>query len=178
MQGLILIDIQNDYFPNGNMALEGMPEAASNAARLLQHFRGKQQPVFHIQHIMVQSGAAFFLPGTQGAKIHRSVTPGNDEKVITKHFPNSFLASDLQASLENAEVKEVIICGAMSHMCVDSTARAAFDLGYRCIIAEDACATRDLVHHGKIVPAKQVHAAFMAALSFPFAKVMPTAELI
>ena len=178
MQGLILIDIQNDYFSGGNMVLEGMAEAASKAAQLLDRFRSRRQPIFHIQHLALQPGATFFVPETEGARIHRLVTPAPDEKVITKHFPNSFRGSDLQASLKKAGVKEIVICGAMSHMCVDSTTRAAFDLGLRCPVVEDACATRDLVHQGVTIPAAQVHGAFMAALARPFAQVTTVAELI
>jgi nicotinamidase-related amidase len=75
-------------------------------------------------------------------------------------------------------VEEVVICGAMSHMCVDATTRAAFDLGFRCVVIEDACATRHLEHKGVIVEAHNVHAAFMAALAVPYAKVISANELI
>jgi nicotinamidase-related amidase len=177
-QALLLIDIQNDYFIGGRMALVGMDKAAANAARLLAHFRNRQQPVFHVQHIAARPGATFFLPDTDGAQIHASVAPLPGEAVVTKHFPNSFRGSALPAQLEKAGIKELVICGAMSHMCVDSTTRAAFDLGFGCAVAEDACATRDLLYHDQTIPAGQVHSAFMAALAFPFAKVAPTAALI
>ncbi|MDA8137268.1 MAG: cysteine hydrolase family protein [Desulfobacteraceae bacterium] len=178
MQGLVLIDIQNDYFPNGRMALEGMDQAAANASQLLEHFRAKKYPIFHIQHTALQTGATFFLPGTSGAQIHRCVAPLPKEKVIGKHFPNSFLATGLQSTLEQADVKEVVFCGAMSHMCVDSTVRAGFDLGFRCIVAEDACATKELTYNGQAIAAAKVHAAFRAALAHPFARIIKTAQLV
>jgi nicotinamidase-related amidase len=175
-QGLILVDIQNDYFPNGNFELVGMEQAAKNAQKLLQKFRDEQSPIVHIQHISKQPGATFFLPNTKGAEIHESVTPQPDETVIVKHFPNSFRDTSLLENLKNTEVEEVVICGAMSHMCIDATTRAAFDFGFRCTVIEDACATRDLEYEGKTVKAVEVHTAFMAALAMPYAKVASSAE--
>lgn len=170
-QGLILVDIQNDYFPGGNLELFGVEQAAKNARKLLQMFRDKQAPIVHIQHISKQPGATFFLTETKGAEIHESVAPQPDETVIVKYFPNSFRGTHLLEHLKDSEVEEVVICGAMSHMCIDATTRAAFDFGFQCIVIEDACATRDLEYKGKTVKAAEVHAAFMAALAMPYAKV-------
>jgi nicotinamidase-related amidase len=175
-QGLILVDIQNDYFPGGNFELVAVEQAAKNARKLLQQFRGKQSPIFHIQHISKQPQATFFLPNTKGAEIHESVTPQPDEMVIVKHFPNSFRETRLLEYLKSSEVEEVVIGGAMSHMCIDATTRAAFDFGFQCTVIEDACATRDLEYKGKTVKAAEVHAAFMAALAMPYAKVISTDE--
>ncbi len=175
-RALILIDIQNDYFPGGSMELVGMEQAADNAQKLLAEFRRKQRPVFHIQHISKRPGATFFLPGTRGAEINEVVAPKSDEPVITKHFPNSFRDTSLLKDLQSAEIEEVVVCGAMSQMCVDATVRAAFDFGFRCTVVDDACATRDLKHNGEIVEAHKVHAAFMAALAAPYAKVISAAD--
>ena len=176
-QGLILIDIQNDYFTGGNMELVGMEQAANNAKKLLQKFRDAQVSIFHIQHISKHPGATFFLPDTVGAETHLSVAPQHGEAVIKKHFPNGFRDTELREHLKNAGVEEVIICGAMSHTCVDSTTRAAFDFGFGCIVIEDACATRNLQYKGETVKAAQVHAAFMSALAVPFAKIISVNEL-
>jgi len=177
-RALVLIDIQNDYFPGGAMDLVGMKEAAARAARLLEAFRSAGNPLFHIQHISTRPGATFFLPDTEGAEINPSVTPDVGEPVIQKHFPNSFRDTGLLDALRAADADELVLCGAMSHMCVDSTTRAAFDLGFRCSVAADACATRDLQHQGASVPAAQVHAAFMAALAVPFATVSTAEDLL
>jgi nicotinamidase-related amidase len=175
-QGLIIIDIQNDYFPGGNLELVGVEQAAKNALELLQKFRDKQSPIFHIQHISKQPGATFFVAETKGSKIHESVAPQLEETVIVKHFPNSFRETDLLDYLKDSKVEEVVICGAMSHMCIDATTRAAFDFGFQCIVIEDACATRDLEYKGKTVKAAEVHAAFMATLAMGYAKVISTNE--
>lgn len=175
-QGLVLVDIQNDYFPHGNLELVGVEQAAKNAGKLLQQFRDKQAPIVHIQHISMQAGATFFLPDTTGSEINERVAPQPDEVVIVKHFPNSFKDTQLLQHLKAIEVEEVVICGAMSHMCIDATTRAAFDFGFQCVVIEDACATRDLEYKGKIIKAAEVHGAFMAALAMPYAKVISTNE--
>ena len=175
---LILVDLQNDYFPGGSMELVGIEYAAVNAKVLLNEFRKTKSPIIHIQHIAARPDAKFFLPETDGAKINQLVTPKENETVIVKNFPNSFRSTSLLEILENEKIGNLVICGAMSHMCIDATTRAAFDLGFSCIVAEDACATKDLIFNGKTIKASDVHASFMAALSVPYAKVISTTEII
>jgi len=175
---LILVDIQNDYFPDGKMTLEGIEPAGANAGRLLRHFRDKRLPVFHIRHLAVQPNATFFLPDTPGSEIHPSVAPMPGETVVVKHFPNSFRETSLRQHLKDAGVASVAVGGAMSHMCIDATVRAACDLGFQCLVAHDACATRALAFGQETAPAAKVHAAFMAALSAAYAQVLSVEELI
>jgi nicotinamidase-related amidase len=175
---LLLIDIQNDYFPKGKMELIGIDEAANNAKLLLDKFRNIGAPILHIQHISVRPGATFFLPESSGAEINALVYPQPGETVIQKHYPNSFRKTDLLEILKEKSIEELTVCGAMSHMCIDATTRAAFDFEFQCIVAENACATRDLLFQEKTIKAAEVHAAFMAALSTPYAKVISTQEII
>jgi len=86
----MLIDIQNDYFPGGSMELDGSIEASLNAKKVLSFFREKNMPVVHIQHLSVRPGSTFFLPNTDGVKIHPNVSPMPAESVIEKNYPNSF----------------------------------------------------------------------------------------
>lgn len=174
---LLLIDIQNDYFAGGTMTLVGAEQAAEHAARLLKHFRDRSLPVFHIQHIATRAGATFFLPGTPGAEIHASVKPTDAEAVTVKHFPNSFRETTLLEALRAAQVSKLVIAGMMTHMCVDTTVRAAADLGFGCTLAGDACATRDLVYAGERVDARQVQLAYLAGLNGAFAAVQPAAQI-
>ena len=170
--GLILVDLQNDYFPGGRMELVGMPEAGLKAGELLSVFRQRNWPTFHIQHFSVQKGATFFLPQTEGAALHESIEPQGDELVIQKHYPNSFRDTSLLQELEKYDVKKLVICGAMSHMCIDATTRAAFDHCFDCTVVQDACATRNLEFGDKAIAAEDVHGAFMAALGSAYAQVV------
>jgi nicotinamidase-related amidase len=173
---LILVDIQNDYFPGGSFELVGIEKAAENAQRLLQQFREKQAPIFHIQHLATHPGATFFIPGTLGADTHISVEPSPTETLISKHFPSSFRGTTLFEKLQEAMITDLVICGAMSHMCIDATVRSAFDLGFNCTVIADACATRDLDYRGETVKAAEVQLSFMSALTMFYANVIPTNE--
>lgn len=174
---LVLIDLQNDYFPGGSMELVGADAAVAQAAKLLEAFRKKGLPIFHIQHISKRAGATFFLPNTKGAEIHSAVQPKGKESVTVKHFPNSFRETTLLESLRAAGITKVNFAGMMTHMCVDTSVRAAADLGFQCSLAADACATRDLQYAGQKIAAKEVHLAYLAGLNGLFAAVKPTAEL-
>jgi len=174
--GLILVDIQNDYFPGGRMELAGMQEAGSKAGELLSFFRENGRPTFHIQHISVRQGASFFLPDTAGSELHACIQPQAGELVIQKNYPNSFRETSLLQELERHDVKKVVICGAMSHMCIDATTRAAFDHCFDCTVIQDACATRDLEFGGKKIAAADVHGSFMAALGAAYAQVLSLDE--
>lgn len=175
---LILVDIQNDYFPGGRMELVGSTEAAASAARLLTAFRHTGWPVFHIQHESVRPGSIFFLPNTSGIEINHAVVPLADETIITKHYPNSFRETNLLDHLKSANINQLLVCGMMTSMCVDATVRAAFDLGFECTVASDACATRDLGFNGEIIPANHVRGAFLAALGAVYATVRTTDAII
>jgi nicotinamidase-related amidase len=175
---LLLVDIQNDYFPGGANELAGSVEAAANAARLLDFFRRTGHPVFHMQHVSNRPGATFFLPGTDGVKIHESVAPRPGELVLEKHYPNAFRDKRLLPQLSMAYVARLVICGMMTHMCVDATVRAASDFKFECVVAGDACAAKALAFGGRAVPAEDVHAAFLAALGAAYANVMTTDEVL
>ena len=98
--GLLLVDIQNDYFPGGRMELVGISEAGQKAGELLSVFRDNHWLTFHIKHLSVRKGATFFLPDTQGAEIHDCVKPLSDEQIIQKFFPNSFRDTALLVELK------------------------------------------------------------------------------
>lgn len=175
---LLIIDIQNDYFPGGAMALHAPEAAASQAAKLIAAFRGSGRPVIHMQHISTRPGATFFIPNTKGAEIHESVRPAAGETVFRKNYPNSFRETPLLDHLRGAKISQLVIAGMMTHMCVDTTTRAAADLGFACSLAHDACATRPLAFGGVQVTAEQVQVSYLAGLNGLFAKVLPAAELL
>lgn len=177
-RALVLIDIQNDYFPGGKWPLSGIETAADNAARVLEAARTAGELVIHVRHEFSTADAPFFAPGSGGANIHRKVRQLENEPVVLKHQVNAFRETDLKALLDQSGIEELVICGAMSHMCVDAGTRAASDLGYKCIVVHDACATREQEFQGTVVPAADVHAAFMAALQFGYATLVSTEDYL
>ena len=174
---LILIDIQNDYFPSGKGELENPIAAATQASKLLDFFRQQKWPTVHIQHVAIRPGAITFLPETEGVKIHPSVAPLVGETVIVKHFPNSFRETNLLEHLKRLEVGCLVLCGMMTHMCVEAGMRAATDFGYPVLLAADACATRALSYGETTVPAAYVQAACLAALK-SYGQVLKTKEIL
>ncbi|NMC57011.1 MAG: cysteine hydrolase [Eubacteriaceae bacterium] len=174
---LVLIDIQNDYFIGGKNELYLTKEAAENASKVLNYFRNANLPIFHIKHIS-GANAAFFLPDTYGAEINDIVAPMNDEKVIVKHAPNAFLKTNLADELRKQEISNLIICGMMSHMCIDTTVRAAMDNGFTVTLLEDACTTKNLIWGDDKIPAQTVQKTIMASLNGVFAKVTKTDKFL
>lgn len=177
-RAIIAVDIQNDYFADGKWPLVGIENAAANAAKVIEHARQAGALVVHVRHEFTIPQAPFFIPGTPGAEIHPVVAPLEAETVVVKNYPNSFLKTDLKEVLDKQGIEEVVVIGAMSHMCIEATSRAASDFGYQVTVVHDACATRDVEFKDVVVPAAQVHASAMAALGFAYAGLKSTAEYL
>jgi nicotinamidase-related amidase len=175
---LLIIDIQNDYFDKGTNPLIGSDKASENARLILDRFREESLPVIHIQHIATRPSATFFLKGTKGAEIHDNVKPLGKEKLIIKHSPNSFQGTELLEYLKSKNITDLVICGMMTHMCVDATVRAAKDFGFNIILIGDACATKDLEINGQTVKAEEVQKSFLAALNYVYATVKTTRQYL
>ncbi|MBN7768316.1 cysteine hydrolase [Marinobacter daepoensis] len=170
---LVIIDAQNTY-REGIMKLDGVEPALQECRTLLDRFRAAGRPVFHIQHD-AGAGSPYDLTAPIG-QIADVVAPAPGEPVITKNFPNSFTQTDLDDQLRQAGVQNLILAGFMSHMCVNSTARGAFSLGYNPTVVASATATRALPSRasGNTVPSGQVHEAALAALSDLPSAVVPS----
>jgi nicotinamidase-related amidase len=175
---LILIDFQNDYFKNGSMPLADSENASINARQIMEKFRADTSLVIHIQHLAIRPDATFFLPDTFGCRIHDYVKPATGEKIIVKHYPNSFLQTDLLEYLRFRAISDLVICGMMTHMCVDATTRAAKDFGFHCTLISDACATKNLEINGHLVKSTEVHNGFLAALNYHYSTVKTTEQFL
>ncbi len=176
-KALLIIDIQNDYFPGGASPLVGPEAAAQAAATVLQRFRDTHQPVIHVQHVWDEPDATFMRPGTTGVEINAAVTPSEGETVVVKAHPNAFRETTLGAELEKGGIDELVVMGMMTSVCVDATVRAAVDSGLSVTVVADACAAPDLTFGGRTVPGVDVQTAFLAALADHYADVVTSAEL-
>ena len=163
---LILIDIQNFYFPGGAAELVEPEKAAEQAKILLNYFRENKGLVVHVKHDF-----------TPGGEIHDLVKPLNNEKVFTKKEVNAFLNTGLNEYLKQNNIKHVTLCGMQTHMCLEAGTRAAHDYGYDCMVVEDACATRDLKFGDIQVKAKDVHYSTLATLK-SYGKVVNLKEFL
>jgi len=175
---LLLISYQNDFFLNGRMPLEKSAEAAQRAQEILERYRANKGHIIHIQHVSTRPDAIHFLPCTRGVDFYPSLRPLKNETIIKKHYPNSFRDTSLSSYLKRKNIDHLVIAGMMTHLSVDATTRAACDLGLTCTVIADACATSNLEFAGAILPAQNVHQAFLAALEPLYAKVVTADELI
>ena len=175
---LLIVDVQNDYFEGGAMPLVGADRAVAAAEGVLASFRQAGDPVVHVQHIWDDPEATFMRPGTRGVDIHDAVRPLSDEAVVTKADPNAFFGTGLEQLLGELATQELVVLGMMTSMCVDSTVRAAAELGFDVTLVHDACAAPDLTFEGETVGGAAVHAAFVAALGDGFATVRPSRDVL
>lgn len=177
-RGLVVVDLQNEYLPTGKLPLDGIVDAIANAVRVISYSRDTGTPVFHIRHESNDEGVPIFVKGSNGAQIQPMVAPEGQEPVIVKKHINAFRETDLKEQLEAVGIQELVVIGAMSHMCIDAVVRAAADMGYPVTVLHDACATLDLSFGGVNVPAAQAHATMMAALEFGYANVKSVEEYL
>lgn len=161
---LLVIDIQDFYYPGGLLPLVAPEPAGAAAAQLLAAARARGVMVVHVGH-----------NASAGRGFHADVAPLDGEAVVMKDDVNAFLGTDLQARLQAAGIKRVVVCGMQTHMCVEGAARAAADLGYEVVVVADACATRDLTWRDTVVPAAMVHAATLATIERNYGKVVDVA---
>ncbi len=175
---LLIVDIQNFYFEGGRVPLVGSVEASIQAGKLLQAFRGQKLPVIHVRHL--PKNVPLNGQGLADSQyfIHENVAPRSGEKVIGKHYANSFSETELEDYLDREGIRRLIICGMQTHMCVEAAVRAAADLGFEVAVAEDACATRNLKYKDTEVDAAHVQATVLATLKDTYAKVLTTDEII
>ena len=175
---LLIVDVQKDYFPGGKMQLDGSIEASERIKKVLESFRKRKRTIIHIQHIATSKSATFFLPDTKGIEFHDNVIPQEDETIIQKHYPNSFRNTGLEKHCKDKGIDSLVIVGMMTHMCIDTTTRAAYDLGYRCTVLEDCCATKSLNFKNRVVDSKDVQTAYLAAIDGTFARVISSEEYL
>ena len=163
---LLLIDIQDFYFPGGQIELYSPDIAAENASLLLEKFREKKRMVVHVRHN--------FEPG---GEIHQSVSPLAEEKVITKDHVNVFIGTDLTVFLADNGIRDLVICGMQTHMCVEAATRFAADYGFNCTLIKDACATRDIVYESDTISHADVQHSTLATLS-SYSSILSTKEYL
>lgn len=175
---LLMLEFQNDYFPNGRIQLDKSVEACIKAEMVLHACREKMLQIIHVQHISTHPNATYFLPCTQGANFYSTVQPTKKETIVKKHYPNSFKDTILLNYLIKNQINHLVICGMMTQSAVDATVRAAHDLGFSCTVLHDACAARQLEFNHTTISTQNVHYAFLAALQPSYATVMSAEDFL
>lgn len=172
---LVLVDCQQEYV-SGALVLSNVEDALAEVAKLLSKARSSGTPIIHIAH-KGEKGGVFDREDSGKGAFAALAAPIAGEIVIEKGLPNSFAGTNLKDEIDRTGKKELIICGFMTHMCVNSTARAAMDLGYRTTIVRKACATRDLPNlDGGIIEASVLHEASLIGLSDRYSIVVSSVD--
>jgi nicotinamidase-related amidase len=164
---LIVIDVQAFYFPGGFMPLVGPEKASANCGKLIERFRSEDLVIVHVEHNVSKDGA-----------FHPDVTPADGEKVIMKDEVSAFNGTELLEFLRAEAIDRLVICGMQTHMCVEGAVRAGYDLGFECVLVEDACATRALSWGDSEIDAAGVHASTLATLKGGYAAVIDTGTFL
>ncbi|WP_196590853.1 isochorismatase family protein [Pectinatus frisingensis] len=172
---LILIDIQNMYFAKGAYRLHEPEKTAKKAAIILKKFRNDHKPIIHIKHMFNISENP---NGDYLLEFNEAVMPQKDEVILTKNYPNAFFKTDLKNVLDGLQATNLVIIGMMSHMCIDTTVRAAQNYNYKIIVVDDACTTMDLKWKGEKIAAKIIHNSIMASLNGVFADVVTATDYL
>lgn len=159
---LIIIDIQEFYFPGGDAELVNPEEASLNAEKILKYFRKNNLTIVHVRHN--------YEPG---GDIHENVKPTDSEKVVSKNEVNCYKDTDLLEYLKKNSVKNVVICGMQTHMCVEAAVRASHDYNFKTILIHDACTSKDLKFDDILIKAKDVHYSTLSTLR-SYAKIIDT----
>ncbi len=161
---LLVIDVQNDYFPNGKLPMWQAEQTLDPIIAAIKKAQAKNMPVIFIQHIVPAPAdpSRFFLEGTPGAEMHprlRQAAP--DARIVIKHHADAFNQTELNAVLDSLGVTDVYVCGMQTQNCVGLTAISRHAFGKRCTILGDCCTSETPMVHaialagfGDIVPVK------------------------
>ncbi|KAI8890291.1 Isochorismatase hydrolase [Backusella circina FSU 941] len=181
-EALIIVDVQNDYFPNGKFPTWQPEETAEQIKILINKFRNENKEVIYVIHHSTDEQRKtldFFEPGSWGAEIHDSVKPLPSEKVFIKEYSDSFVGTDLTEYLKSKSIDTTIVVGMMIHNCVNATAYSSTDLGFKTIVVDEAVNTMDLKYNeNEVIPAEVLKKSFLAGIQFAYAKLRTMAQIL
>ncbi len=180
-EALIIVDVQNDYFPGENLPTCSPVETAEACAKLIKKFRDENKEVVFVAHHIkdeVKKDFPALIAGTRGAEIHDIVKPLPNEKIIIKQEVSSFVGTNLKEYLNSKGIKNLIVVGMMIHNCVNATVYSAVDEGFSTIVVEEAVNSIDQKLHDKVVPAPQIKESFLAGIQFGFSKVYKLDDIL
>ncbi|SDT14731.1 cysteine hydrolase family protein [Bradyrhizobium canariense] len=176
---LIVVDVQrafDEWEAAGKR--RNNPEAVARIVDLLSAFRSHEAPIFHIRHEGSRPNSAF-LPGGTGYPVKDEARELAGEPVIVKRVNSAFIGTDLERQLRAADIKTLVICGATTNHCVETTTRMAGNLGFDARLVRDATWTFDRIGpDGDAHSAEDIHAMTLANLDGEFARIVTTAGVI
>ncbi|KAK9766986.1 hypothetical protein K7432_003534 [Basidiobolus ranarum] len=175
---LILIDVQNEYLPTGQVPMDQLEShSLPRIIRLVQKARSLHLPIIHVVHHVTGESAPIFNAKQWGSQIIEQVTPLPDETVIVKHYISAWKDTLLEETLQKNDIRNLILVGYGTHMCINSAARDGAEKGYQVTVVGNACGARALMDGlGHEIPAQVVHQSSLAALWDYFAVIVSEPE--
>ena len=150
---LIVIDIQNDYFPGGAFTLENADEACKVAVEAIEQAKRDGWLVVGVQHVN-SPDAPFFKPDTEGVKTHSAIAAALvDAPIVVKSEADSFFKTNLEQIVREAGITDIYLTGMMTQHCITHTALSPQASGMKVHIIAKGCAApaqalSDLALHG------------------------------
>ncbi len=176
-KALMVIDVQNEYF-DGKLPIEYPENSFENIILAIESANKKDIPVILIQHTSSDEYSFTFKKGSKEWEIHEKVLEKDHDIIIEKNLPGSFTKTQLESYLKENDIKKVAICGYMTHMCCDTTARQAMHLDFEVEFLNDATGTRDVSNYSGDIRAEKLHKATLITQAMKFSKVMSTEDWV
>jgi nicotinamidase-related amidase len=146
-KALLVIDVQNDYFPGGKFPLWNTEVVLQNIELAIVRASASGVPVVHVRHV-APSAAPFFHEGTTGADTHpRILAAAPTAPVVVKAFADGFEKTNLEETLAKLGVTELLVCGMMTQNCVTHTAISRAAEKYAVTVLPDCCTTVSEILH-------------------------------
>src|SRR5882724_8869324 len=176
---LIVIDVQRAFdLWEAAGKRRNNPQAVARIADLLTAFRADGAPIFHIRHRGTRPNSSF-LPDGAGYPVKDEAREIDGEPVLVKQVNSAFIGTDLEARLRAADIRTLVICGATTNHCVETTTRMAGNLGFDASLVRDATWTFDRVGpDGDAHSAEDIHAMTLANLNGEFARIVSATEAV
>lgn len=173
-EALCVIDVQNEYF-TGILPVTYPEGSFRNILRAIDTANEKNIPVILIRQEN-PAGSPAFAKGSVGAELHPEILARPYDVILQKHLPGSFTGTDLESWLRSRNIDTLTICGYMTQMCCDTTARQAFHLGFSVNFLSDATGTLSITNPAGSITAEELHRAILVTQAMRFSRVIPTAQ--
>ncbi|EKD81668.1 MAG: Isochorismatase [uncultured bacterium] len=165
-KALIVIDLQNDYFPGGKYPLWNAENTLNNVLAAIKTAQAKGVTIIHVQHVAgsKMAVAPFFNEGTEGVAIHSKILQAApDAPVVVKKFADSFHETNLEETLKSLGITELFVCGMMTQNCVTHTAISKSAEKYQVTVLMDCCTTVDEMIHNIALSALSTRVAIVTS---------------
>lgn len=176
-RALLVIDVQNEYF-TGKLPVKYPKGSLKNIVKGMDEALINKIPIIVIQHTDLEKDSKTFIKGSKEWEIHDEIKKKKYDYIIEKNLPGSFTGTDLENILKKRNIDTVTICGYMTHMCCDTTARQAHHLGFSVEFLSDATGTINISNYSGTIKAKDMHKATLITQAMSFSKVLTINEWI